>query len=369
MTWSDDYLRFAVLFVDDEEMARKYFSRSLTSELEVLTAASVADARVLLAEHAERIAVLVTDQRMPGGNGVELLRYAREHHPQIIRLLTTAYSDLDEAIEAVNRGEIFRYVTKPWDVDQLQVEVGQALELFWLRRERELLLAEKLAARSRLLQLNRARDLLNMAAGMAHLRLAVPAMASFLGTAAAYREDWGLNSADDQDHEIERSLALAGRVLATTRGGEGLDATVDLAAAAGDLAGSSIRVQGPVTVSGDRLLLTRLLHLLVGQGELSLAATAEGGAELRLIPPRPWPALANFYAGTDAVAQAGDGLTDLLAAHLICYHHGGSAALDVAADGGRCLRLRLPGDPASAVAPAASPYWLEDLLAGFEPGD
>ena len=95
--------KFSVLFVDDEEKALKYFSRLYSEDFDILTAASVAAAKEVLSEKADSIGVLITDQRMPEAKGVDLLNYAREQHPQIVRLLTTAYSDLNDAIEAVNK--------------------------------------------------------------------------------------------------------------------------------------------------------------------------------------------------------------------------------------------------------------------------
>ena len=98
----------------------------------------------MLRERAGEIAVLVTDQRMPGAHGNELLRFTREFHPRIVRMLTTAYSELGEAIEAINSGEIYRYITKPWELGSLHADLRNALELAELRNERDHLLGQKL---------------------------------------------------------------------------------------------------------------------------------------------------------------------------------------------------------------------------------
>jgi two-component system, probable response regulator PhcQ len=81
---------------------------------------------------------------MPGEYGNELLRYARERYPHIVRILTTAYSELDQTVEAVNQGQIHRYIKKPWDISALRMEMKQALELSGLRKERDQLVREKL---------------------------------------------------------------------------------------------------------------------------------------------------------------------------------------------------------------------------------
>ncbi|RZT41159.1 response regulator [Cupriavidus agavae] len=134
----------AILFVDDEATAVKYFQRAIGQLAPVVTGQSVEEGKALLDAHAESLAVLVSDQRMPGEYGNELLRYARERYPHIVRILTTAYSELDQTVEAVNQGQIHRYIKKPWDITALRMELKQALELSGLRRERDQLVREKL---------------------------------------------------------------------------------------------------------------------------------------------------------------------------------------------------------------------------------
>ncbi|AGW91881.1 MULTISPECIES: response regulator [Cupriavidus] len=135
----------AILFVDDEATAVKYFQRAIGALAPVVTGGSVEEGKALLDAHADSLAVLVSDQRMPGEYGNELLRYARERYPHIVRILTTAYSELDQTVAAVNEGQIHRYIKKPWDITALRMELKQALELSGLRKERDQLVREKLA--------------------------------------------------------------------------------------------------------------------------------------------------------------------------------------------------------------------------------
>src|SRR5215510_12299968 len=116
---SYDYKKFAVLYVDDEEKSLKAFARAFGDNFRVLTAATAQDGLKLVEQHGEDIAVLMTDQRMPGEKGVWLLERSRALHPRTIRILATAFSDMDAAISAVNSGSIYKYVTKPWDPVQL----------------------------------------------------------------------------------------------------------------------------------------------------------------------------------------------------------------------------------------------------------
>src|SRR6266550_2311348 len=104
-----DYRKYAVLYVDDEVQSLKYFEKAYSKEFRVLTAASVDDALELLRLDGDNIGVIITDQRM-------------------LRMLTTAYSDIDSAIEAVNSGAIYKYVVKPWVVRELRGTLLRAME-------------------------------------------------------------------------------------------------------------------------------------------------------------------------------------------------------------------------------------------------
>jgi len=137
----------AILYVDDEVTALKYFQRALGTLAPIHIAASVEEGKRLLDQHADSIAVLVSDQRMPGAYGNELLVYAWDKYPHIIRILTTAYAELEHTVEAVNQGQIHRYMQKPWDIAALRMEMKQALELARLRKEHAQLLREKLLVR------------------------------------------------------------------------------------------------------------------------------------------------------------------------------------------------------------------------------
>jgi two-component system, probable response regulator PhcQ len=134
----------AIIFVDDEATAVKYFQRAIGSLAPVLTGGSVEEGKALLDAHGDKVAVLVSDQRMPGEFGNELLRYASERYPHVVRILTTAYSEIDQTVAAINLGHIHRYIKKPWDIAALRMELRQALELADLRKERDQLLREKL---------------------------------------------------------------------------------------------------------------------------------------------------------------------------------------------------------------------------------
>jgi len=179
-----DYRNCAILYVDDEEMSLKYFARAFGNKFRVLSAANAAEGYRLLEQHRNEIGLLMTDQRMPGEKGVQFLERARQLHPRAIRILTTAYSDLDVAIEAVNSGAIYKYVTKPWDIPQLEVTLRRALEFFIVQRERDLLLKEKLSALERMLITDRVLSLGILAARLGYyVRNSLVAVRTFLDLA------------------------------------------------------------------------------------------------------------------------------------------------------------------------------------------
>jgi two-component system probable response regulator PhcQ len=202
-----------ILYVDDEAMALKYFERLVSPLAPVLTAPSVEAGKALLDAHGDEIAVLVSDQRMPGAHGNELLRYAREQHPTIVRMLTTAYSELGEAIEAINAGEIYRYITKPWDLESLRADLKNALELASLRKERDALLREKLMVQQAQLLAERVAHIAIACAGFVRPDYAARYDA-FLRAArvAACRApviDWNtMDQADLQQAETARTVAI-----------------------------------------------------------------------------------------------------------------------------------------------------------------
>jgi two-component system probable response regulator PhcQ len=156
-----------ILFVDDEATAVKYFQRAINSLAPVVTGSSVEEGKRLLDEHAPTLLVLVSDQRMPGGYGNELLLYARTKYPHIVRILTTAYSELEQTVEAVNQGQIHRYIQKPWEIAAIRMELNQALDLANLRKEHAQLLREKMMVWKKLIVSNRIGTLYALCASLA----------------------------------------------------------------------------------------------------------------------------------------------------------------------------------------------------------
>lgn len=184
MTKGYDYRKYPILYVDDEEQSLKYFRKAFEKDFEVLVASNAPEALSILDEMGDRIGIVVTDQRMPEQTGIELLERARHSWPGIVRVLTTAYTDLEEAIEAVNSGSIFKYVVKPWNIREFRGSLLRSMEFFLIQRERDQLLKEKLSVLQRMIVADRMKSLGVLAVGLAHhIRHSMVALKTFLDCA------------------------------------------------------------------------------------------------------------------------------------------------------------------------------------------
>ena len=137
-----------ILFVDDEPQACKWFARLFSDEFSILTVGGVDLALQALRERGPEIAVLVTDYRMPGRDGLALLITAQREYRHVVRLLATAYAEKDVAIAAINQGRVLRILEKPFDEAQVREALREAMAIY-RRREREHFLVEGRAAAMR----------------------------------------------------------------------------------------------------------------------------------------------------------------------------------------------------------------------------
>ena len=124
----------AVLFLDDEPNILKAIQRLLRNEpMRVLTATDPNEALDILRETPTQ--VVVTDQRMPSMSGVDFLSAVRDQHADMVRIMLTGYTEMNIAVEAINKGEIYRLITKPWNDDELRATLRQAFDHHDLKTE------------------------------------------------------------------------------------------------------------------------------------------------------------------------------------------------------------------------------------------
>ncbi len=140
--------RIKILYVDDEENNLNSFKAAFRREYDVTVALSATEAKELLKTNSFEI--IITDQRMPGITGVDFLASIIDEYPEAIRMLLTGYADIQAVIDAINKGQIFQYITKPWDEQQMRVVINNAYEIFSLRKENKKLLQSLLRANEQL---------------------------------------------------------------------------------------------------------------------------------------------------------------------------------------------------------------------------
>jgi len=113
----NDKPKHAILLVDDEPEILFSLKGLLRREFDLHTAESGQEALQILQQHP--IHIIMTDQRMPEMTGVELMGHVKTEHPDAIRMVFTGYADIKAVVDAINNGGLFRYITKPWDPDEL----------------------------------------------------------------------------------------------------------------------------------------------------------------------------------------------------------------------------------------------------------
>jgi DNA-binding NtrC family response regulator len=122
-----------VLYVDDEVNNLNSFKAAFRRDFDVYTAQSAREGRKVL--DSCEIGVIITDQRMPGVTGIEFLESILTIYPDTIRILLTGFSDMNAVMDAINRGQVYKYLVKPWQNDELKLYIQNALEIYHLRKE------------------------------------------------------------------------------------------------------------------------------------------------------------------------------------------------------------------------------------------
>jgi len=403
-----DYKKFAILYVDDEEKSLKYFARAFGDDFRVLTAANAQDGLKLFEQHADDIGLLLTDQRMPGEKGVWLLEHARQLRPRVLRLLVTAYADVDAAIAAVNSGAIYKYITKPWDPPQFELTLRQGLEFFMVQAERDQLLREKMSVLRNMMIADRIVSLGLLAAGMSHhIRNSLVAVKTFLDLAptkmAEEKTDLaGLRNPDfwkeyhqNVQSQIEKINGLLKDLWTASENNSGLpfadEVTVQQAVGAAlaqfkePFAARRIEIENRIpdslpALSVDQSKFYRLFELLLKDelamlpagSRISLSAALQNvGARPEIVvqitdngPGLPQEALSvifdPFVVRGSVPSEYG---INLMACFFIVHHHGGKIEAQSQPGQGTTITLRLPLKPEPAgPAPDEAEFLQKALL-------
>jgi response regulator RpfG family c-di-GMP phosphodiesterase len=142
-----------ILYLDDEIMNLETFKALLRRDHNIFISETVEEAKSIL--KSEDIHILFSDQRMPKMTGVEFFESILEDHPKPIRILTTAYTDVNCVIDSINKGQVYKYIEKPWNIDCLKATIIQAYEIYCLRESNEKLIFDLKSFNEELIKINK----------------------------------------------------------------------------------------------------------------------------------------------------------------------------------------------------------------------
>ncbi|MGZ3884773.1 MAG: response regulator [Bacteroidia bacterium] len=138
----------SILYVDDEPNNLVAFKANFRTYYKIFTAESAEQGRQILKEH--KIYIIITDQRMPKETGVEFLESIIKEYPDPIRILLTGFADIETVVEAINKGQVYRYIMKPFNEADLKITIDNAYEIYSLREENKELLRKLMLANEQL---------------------------------------------------------------------------------------------------------------------------------------------------------------------------------------------------------------------------
>jgi two-component system, probable response regulator PhcQ len=397
-----DYRAYTILFVDDEPQALKYFQKAFGAAFRTSTCSSAKDAWRYIDEHADEIGIVISDQRMPGERGVDLLATVKSQYPHIVRILTTAYSDLDSAVDSVNRGGAFAYVNKPWELDGLEGTLKRAMEFFLIRRERDRLVGEKLGALQRMLVMDRVRGLATLAALLkGRLRDPGGALVNYVrqanlkkqivARADALAEMDMMTAAREECEQLIHALQV---ILADVAFDAGhADEMLDLRdilreylrkeqtrkAADGVAIEMNLDATLPL-LRGNAVLLSRLISILIERisdmdsddSTIRVYVESLSDERIRLLLTAdavPWVngKVASLYSALVPFREWPMGVDmDILSAFLIAHHHGGSIELVNEASFGPGFRVTLALSPVAKQDEQIDRRWLDEVFRSME---
>jgi len=123
----------SVLYIDDEINNLSSFKATFRREFQVFTAENAKIAKEILKDHD--VHIIISDQRMPEMTGIEFFQNIIDEYPEPIRILITGYSDIQAVIDAINKGSVYKYLSKPWGEEQMKADIREAHYVYTLRQD------------------------------------------------------------------------------------------------------------------------------------------------------------------------------------------------------------------------------------------
>lgn len=387
---------YGILYVDDEVKSLKYFEAIFESLAPIFIASSPEEGFEIFEKNHDQIGIVVSDKKMPNESGLSLLQRMRELDPKPLRFLVTAFSDLDVAVDALNDGLLYSYLTKPWDPDELEHRLSKAMSHFCLAREREELLKEKAEAFQQILMADKAASIGILSAGLNHhLRNALTVLRTFHDLLPYQLEEeldgeprdpsFWRDYYGEVSGQIERMTSILSNLAEGTRvSGLRVETGIDFAALLREaglivLSGRddirfSVESDDELPlIAGDAQKLAQLARFLFEESrttlkrggviEIHVKAVDEGAAiETTFVDsgdPVPEEDLARlfdpFYVRANKPEELG---TNLMACYLTVFHHGGMIRAERTADGRNALVFTLPVSSEEEFEPTEAPRML-----------
>ena len=393
-----------ILYVDDETTALKFFEQLYGRDFHIRTASSGEEAWEYLQENADQVAVLLTDQRMGKVSGVDLMERVRTRFPHIIRILTTAYTSLENAVRSVNDGGAFRYLSKPTEEAEMTYTLTKACEFFALASERDRLLREKLSVLHRLVVMDRIRGLAAAVTALdGRLRDAWGALVSYMEQSPVKQrirvqmeEIVELNMVAMAKQESKMMVkAVEGLLRDTVAKSTGDAEQLDLATMVRDVGEDrraellqddldlEVRADGPCFADVDGGMFRALVNLLIrrladvqdqpSRIELTVAerddcVALEAKGNFRALDEDQ---IASFFAAAIPLRRWPIGLDmDLLGAFMIVHHFGGTMQIEANPPSGPGFRITIPKEPPAGLKESrfssVSQEWFETVYDSLE---
>lgn len=352
---------YAILYIDDEEKSLKYFEAIFEDLAPIYTASSPEEGYAIFVENHERIGLVLSDQKMPNESGIDLLRRIEAVDATPFRFLVTAFADLNLAVDCLNDGLLYSYLSKPWDPLDLEHRLSEALKHFSAIQDRERLLKEKSAMVRQLVMADRASSMGILSRGLNHhLRNSLTVMRSFYDMLPyQLQEELGRKPEDtefwnDYYGEVGAQMERMTEMLASLAEGSESRSNCDvqkipfgelvqMAIDMTDMDHTEVAIEMPdeaeqTSLEGESAALTQMVRMLVqearqnageeGKIRVRLSSSQDGECVVLevvdngpLIPEAERQHLFDpFFIRSDKPEELG---LELLACYMTVYRHGG----------------------------------------------
>lgn len=380
--------QFGILYVDDEVSSLKYFKEAFGDIAPIYTAESPELGLDIFKSNPGKIGVVLSDKRMPKMSGIDFLKEIKKIDDNPLRILVTAFADLALAVESLNDGLLYSYLTKPWDPRELKSRLGRALDRFWITNERNKLLKERNAVYQKMIMAEKASSIQTVSGGLNHHLLnSLNVIQAYFDMIPLQLQEENIHAPKDSFfwgeyyHNVEEQITRALSIISSF--GEGsefwnanleLQPDIDLVAvfenAVSHIQATDPPFQFKITkmdeigpITGDLKKISTMAGYLIEEAQKNIKSEdgaieiqffttrldAADGVRIRCIdngPPVPEEERAHLFdplhIRSDRPSEVG---ANLLYCYLTVFHHGGKIESTKLKDGRNVIELSLQVEP------------------------